>query len=135
MDAAVPLCLRIVAKTFERDLTHARHDPYAEHDIFGIGDLETDLGQRRICRAHHVGNDEHRAPAHRAPEQLSKFRVYLSWLRPIIRRPRFLFRWRADKSELLDTRDVVRIRPVQIRARNFLLVQLDQYVLLERLSD
>ena len=68
-------------------------------------------------------------------EQLPKFRICLGWVRPVVRRPGFLFCWCADKSELLDTRDVVRIRPVQIRARNFLLVQLDQDVLLERLSD
>ena len=33
------------------------------------------------------------------------------------------------ESELLDTRDVVRIRAMQIRAGNFLLVQLDQHSL------
>ena len=68
-------------------------------------------------------------------EQPPKFRICLGWVRPVIRRPGFLFCWCADKSELFDTRDVVRVRPVQIRARNFLLVQFDQHVLLERLSD
>ena len=73
MHATVPFRIRIIAEPFEGDFAHARHDPQAEHDIFGIGDLETDLGQRRIGRPHHVGNDEHRAPAHRALEQSRSF--------------------------------------------------------------
>ena len=135
MHTAVPFRSRIVAEAFERDLAHARHNPQTEHDIFGIGDLEADLGQRRICRAHDVGNDEHRAPAHSAREQLPKFRICLGWVRPVIRWAGFLFRWCADKSELLDARHVVRIRPVQIRPRNSLLVEFHQHILVDRLTD
>ena len=119
--AAVPLRTRIVTKPFECDLAHAGHDPQTQHDVFGIGDLETDLGQRRIRRAHNVGNDEHRAPAHRALKQSFKFRIGLGWVSPVVGWPGFLFRWCADKSELLDTSDIVRIRPMKIRVRDFLL--------------
>jgi len=58
--------MRIVAEPFERDLAHARHDSHAKHDILGIGDLASDFGQGRIRRAHHVGNDKHRAAVHSA---------------------------------------------------------------------
>ena len=34
----------MIAEPFECDLAHARHNAQAEHDIFGIGDLQTDFG-------------------------------------------------------------------------------------------
>ena len=82
--------------------------------------------ERRIRRTHDVGNDEHRATLHRAFEHAVEFRVGLGRIGPIVRRTRFLLRRRADEGELLDPRDIVWIRAMQIRAGNLLLVQLDQ---------
>src|ERR1043166_9998576 len=135
MDAPVPFRIGIVAEPFYGDLAHAGHDSQAEHDIFGVGDLETDRGQRRVGRAHDVGNDEHGASTHRTLEQPPKFRRRLVWIRPVIGWPDFLFCWCAYKSELLDTSDVVWARPVKMRVRNFLFIQFDQDALLEGLSD
>ena len=123
----------LVAELIERDLAHARHDPHVQHDVDRVGDLEADLGQRRTGRAHEVRHDVHRAPAHRAFEQAVQLRIHLRRLGPVVRRPGFLLRRRADEGALLDARDVVRIRAMEIAARKFLLVQLDQHVLLERL--
>ncbi len=117
MHAAIPFRLRIAAEPLDRDLPHARHDSHAEHDVYGIGDFESDFRERRIRRPHDVGHDKHGAPAHRALEQAVQFRICLGRLRPIVRRARFLFRRRADQGELLDPGDVVRIRAMQIRAR------------------
>src|SRR5437016_886814 len=47
----------------------------------------------------------------------------------------FCLRRRANEGELLDPCDVVWIRAMQIRAWGFLLVQLDQYLLFQRLRD
>ena len=44
----------------------------------------------------------------------------------LIGRAGFLFCRRADESELLDPRDIVRIRAMQIGTGHFLLVELDQ---------
>src|SRR5205814_4795291 len=41
MHPAVPFCFRVVAEPFDRDLPHSSHDSHAEHDIFGIRDLES----------------------------------------------------------------------------------------------
>ena len=117
--AAVPFRVRVFAEPLHRDFSHARHDPHAEHDVDGIGDFEADFGERRIRRPHDVGNDEHRPPAHRAFQQAVKFRVGFRGLGPVIGRAGFLFRRRADESELLDPRDVVRIRAMQIGAGSF----------------
>jgi hypothetical protein len=43
MYPAVPFRLRVAAKPLDRDLPHSGHDSHAEHDIFGIRDLESNL--------------------------------------------------------------------------------------------
>jgi hypothetical protein len=43
MHPAVPFRLRIAAKPFDRDLPHSSHYSHAEHDIFGIRNLESNL--------------------------------------------------------------------------------------------
>ena len=122
MHAAVPLRVWIVPEPFHSNLTHACHDPHIQNDIFRIGNLEADLGQRRIRRPHDIGNDKHRASAHRAFQQTAKFRVRFAGLRPIVGWTCFFFRRRADERELLYPRHVVWIGAMQIRVRNFLLV-------------
>ena len=109
MHAAVPFRFWVVAEPFDRDRPHARHDAHAEHDINRIGDFKSDLGQRRIGRAHDVGNDEHGAAAHRAFEQIRAVSNRSLPARPIVRRTGFFLRRRANESELLDPRDVVRV--------------------------
>ena len=117
------------------DVAHARHDAHAEHDVDRVGNFEADFGQRRIRRTHDVGNDEHRPPLHRALQHAVEFCVSLGGLGPIVRRAGFFFRRRADERELLDARDIVWIRAMQIRARNFLLVQLQDHALLLRFAE
>ena len=133
MHPTVPFCVAIVAEPLDRNFAHARHDAHAENDIFRIGNFETDFRERRIGRAHNVGNDEHGASAHRAFQHCLQLQVHLRRLRPVIGRTGFLFCRCANESELLDARDVVRIRAMQIRVRNLLLIQLDQHILLKRL--
>ena len=64
-----------------------------------------------------------------------KFRISFRRFRPIVGRTGFFFGRRADESELLDPRDVVWIRAMQIGMRNFFLVQLDQHILLARFRE
>ncbi len=120
---------RIVAEPFDGDLAHPRHDSHTEHDVNRIGDFKADFGQRRIGRSHDVGNHKHGAAAHRAFEQAVQFRIRFRRFGPIVRRSGFFFCRRANESELFDPGNVVWIRAMQIRTRNFLSVQLDQHVL------
>src|SRR4029077_2308596 len=71
----------------------------------------------------------HRAATHRAFQKATEFGVSLSRLGPVVRRSRFFFGRRANESELLDARNVVWIRPMQIGVRDFFLVKLDQHIL------
>ncbi len=135
MHAAVPFRIWIIAKSFDRDLTHARHDPHIKHNIFRIGNLEADFRQRRIRRAHDVGNDKQRASSHRAFQKAAKFGVRFSRLRPIVGGTGLFLRRRTDERELLDSCDVVWIGAMQMRTRNFLLIEPDQKILFKRFTD
>src|SRR5439155_20926832 len=64
-----------------------------------------------------------------------KLRIRLCGLARIICRPGFILCWGAEKGELLHASDSVSIGAMQIGARNFVLVQLNQDVLLKRLSN
>ena len=135
MHTPVPFRGRIVAESLDRDRAHARHDSHAEHDVNRISDFKTDFGKRRITRSHDVGNDEHGPSAHRTFQKPMKFCISFPRLRPIISRAGFLFRRRANECELLDARDVVWVRTMQIGTRNVLIVQFDQHIVTRRLFE
>ena len=44
VDAAIPFHGRIIAKPLDRHISHAGHDPHAEHDVNRIGDFKADFG-------------------------------------------------------------------------------------------
>ena len=123
MSSAIPFALGIVSQSLYRDGTHPRHDPHAQDDVDRVGNFEADFGKRRIRRPHDIRDDEHRAAFHRAPQQAVQLRVGLGGRGPVVRRAGFFFCRRADESELLDPRHVVRVRAMQIGARLFLFVQ------------
>ena len=135
MNSAVPFRVRITFEPLGCDRAHPRHYLHAEHDVNGIGYFEADFCERRSRRSHKVGNDEHRTPAHRALEHALQFAVGRARFGPVVGWSRFFFRRRANQRELLDARNVVRIRTMQIGARHFLLVQLDQHLLTARFSE
>ena len=61
----------VLLQRVHRDLAHARRDAQIGDDVGAIGDLDADLGVRRASGTHQVGHDVHRAPAHRAVEELA----------------------------------------------------------------
>ena len=50
----------------ERGLAHAGHDPHADRDVGGVGELHADVGDGRAERAHRERHDVHRAAPHGA---------------------------------------------------------------------
>ncbi len=116
-----------VAELVERGLAHPRHDSHVQHDVEAIGQLDANLRQRRPERAHHVGQDVHRAPAHRAVEPSAQLRVSLDRVGPVVSRPRINFVRRTNEGQLFGACDVVGVRSMQVAARAFLLIQFDEY--------
>ena len=112
-----------VAEHVERDATHAGHDPHVEHDVDAVGQLDADLRHLRAGRSHDVRHDVHRAALHRAVEELAELGVGLAGRHPVVGGAGLVLCRRADERELLDARDVVRVRAVQVAAGELLLVQ------------
>ncbi len=134
MRSAIPFRLRFGLEQVERHLPHAGHDPHAQDNVDGIGDLKPDLGQRRPGRPHDVGNDEEGSTPHRALEHLVQPGVGLARVGPVVGRAGFLLCRGADESELFHPGDVVRMGAVQVGPRFFLLVKLEQGALEAGLS-
>ena len=106
----------VVRDALERGAAGASHDQHVEHDIGAVGDLDAAARQRRVERPHAVGDDVKRALAHAAAEQLAHLGVRLLRIHPVIVRAGILLRARADVGEMLDPRDIVRRRAVQVTA-------------------
>ena len=113
---------------------HARHDAHVEDDVDAVGQLEADLRELRALWPHDVRHDVHRAALHRAVEQLADLRVGLGGVHPVVGGARLVLGGRADEGEVLDARDVVRVRAVQVAARELLLVERLEDLQLHRLG-
>ena len=114
------------------DIAHARHDAHAERDVNGVGEFDSHFRHWRTRRAHQVGHDVHRAAAHPAGTQGAQLVIHLGRMRPVVRRSRFFAAGCANESRLFGTRDVIRVRAMQITAGKLFLVQADQDALRDR---
>ena len=110
----------------ERGRTHPRHELHVRRDVGAVRDLHPAARVGRVDRAHAVGNDVHRPPAHGAGEQ----RVHLAAggrrRHPVIVGTRVFLIVSTNKSQVLDTGDVRCIRAVQVAARKSRFVELEQ---------
>jgi len=107
-------------------LAHAGHDAHVGHYIGAVGDLHAATRERRVDRAHAVGNDIHRAAAHGAGEQRVDLRVGLRGRHPMIVGTGVLFFRRAHESEVFDARHVRGVRTMQVATRMLLAIQREQ---------
>ena len=112
-------------------LAHARHDAHVDDDVGRIGDLDADLADGRIQRAHREGNHIHRAALHAALEQSEQLLLHLDGIGPMIRRPGFVLGLRADERPVLHARHVAGMRAGQIRAGALLFIELDERAALD----
>src|SRR5699024_4683240 len=90
--------------------SHTCHDPHGHHDVGGVGDLDTELGDVAAEGAHAEGDDVHRAPAHGASENFVEGGAHRVRGDPVVGRARVLFAFGADEGAVLHTRDVARVR-------------------------
>ena len=105
------------AERVQRAPAHARHDAHAHGDVRRVGQLHADVALVRAERTHREGHHVHRAPAHRACEQLVERLAHLRRVAPVVRRAGLLLGRRADERAVLDARDVPGIRQRQIGVR------------------
>ena len=101
----------------ERRLAHASHDPHVHRHVGRVGELHAHVALVRAQRPHRERHDIHRAPLHRAFEQIAQHLPHLSRVAPVVRRPRRLLGGRADERAVLHARHIGRIRQRQIGVR------------------
>ena len=97
-------------KDREHVFAHARHDAHIDNDISRIGDLDTDLGNRRADRPHRERNHVHGATLHAAFEQAVQGSAHFFRVFPIVGRAGIFLLFGADESAVFDACDVRRVR-------------------------
>jgi hypothetical protein len=110
----------------QRLVAHARHQAHVHDYIRAIGDFYAAAGERRIDRAHAVGDHIHGPAAHRAGEQCIDLAVGLLRIHPMIVGAGVFLRLSAHEGQVLDSRHVGGVGAVQITIRVGLLVELDK---------
>ena len=107
VDAGHPLA---VAEDVERLLAHAGHDPHADGDVGGVGQLHADVGDGGAERAHRERHDVHGAALHRirCRASCSSARISSGW-RQLLLGPASPLVGGADERAVLDAGDVARV--------------------------
>ena len=116
----------IAAEHVEDGLAHAGHGLHVGDDVGGIGDFETDMGDRRTERAHREGDDVHRTTLHAALEQAIQGFTHLGRFFPVIGRAGVFLLGGANVGAVFDAGDVGRVGESQVGIRTLGFVELDQ---------
>ena len=114
------------AELVQNGFAHARHDAHVDDDVGRVGNFNADFADGRIQRPHRERDDIHRAALHAALEPLEHRFFHLGRIGPVVRRPGFFLRFRADERPVFHARHVARMRPREIRAGALFFVQLDE---------
>ena len=117
----------------ERDLAHPGHDPHVQDDVDRVRELDAEHRERRIRRAHEVGDDVHRSSLHRAVVDRRELAARFLGLHPVVRRARLGLRRRAHERQLLGPGDVVRVRARVVGAWALVGIQRDEHAAGDRL--
>ena len=104
----------------------AGHDQHVDGDVGAVGDLDAAARERRVDRAHAVGNHVQRASAHAPAEQLTHLGMRGLRFHPVVVRAGVVLRAGADVGQVLDPRHVGRIGAVQVAVRIGLRIELEQ---------
>ena len=119
----IAAAVELVLKTLENLLTHDGHDAHVGHHISGVGNLDTDLGQGGIQRAHAEGDDVHGTALHGTIEVGVEDGAHLSRGLPVVGGTGVLLLLGADERTLLNASHVRRSRTSQEAAGALLGVQ------------
>src|SRR5229473_4882794 len=110
----------ILTKRVKHSRSNSRHNVHVGYDVWRIGDLNSNLRNRRANWSHAVGNHIHGAPDHGARVQTLQRLPHLCRIFPVIRGTRILLASRADESPVFDSRYIGRIRSHQDAVRPLL---------------
>jgi hypothetical protein len=114
---------------------HARHQTHIDDYVRAIGHFDAATCIRRADRAHTIRDDIHRASTHRALEERVHLTMRLIGGHPIVIRPRRFFRASANEREMFYSRNVGRMRSMQIAAWMSVFVELYKTATREKLGD
>ena len=108
----------VLLDAFERRFADPRHQIHVRDDVGAVGDLDAAACIRRVDRPHAIRDHVHRAAAHAAREARLHERLRLGRRLPVVVRASVGGVLRADEGQVLDARDVLRIRAMQVAARD-----------------
>ncbi len=94
------------AEFFPDAAAHVGHGAHADNDVRGIGDFDTDEGERGIRWPHAEGDHVEGAALHAATELLPEFCLHFGWCHPVVGRPGFGASPGADEGAFLDAGNV-----------------------------
>ena len=110
---------------------HAGHDAHVHDHVRRIGNLDSDLADRRVQRAHGERNHVHRAALHATLEQAEQLLLHLGGVGPIVGRPGLVAGFRANEGAIFHAGDVARVRTGEIGAGPLLFVEFDERAALD----
>ena len=100
---------RVVAEAGQRLRAGAGHDVHRGDDVGRVGDLDAELRHLGGERAHAVGDDVHRAAAHRPAVEVGHQDLHLVRGHPVVGDAGVALVHRADVGAVLDPGDVGRV--------------------------
>ena len=103
-----------VAQRLHDGCADAGHDRHIQHNIYRIGQFDTDFCKLRADYPHRIGDDVHLASLHRAVEQFAQLFIALGGRHPVVEVAGVLLFSRTDIGTPFDTRDVVHRGTVKI---------------------
>ncbi len=121
----------VLLDAFECRFADPRHQIHVRDDVGAVSDLDAAACVRRVDRPHAIRDHVHRAAAHAAREARLHERLRLGRRLPIVVRTGVGGVLRADVGQVLDARDVLRMRAMQVAARVGALIQLEQRAVVE----
>jgi len=124
----------VVAEGVEHGSAHPGHDLHVHRHIGRVGDLHTDLRDRRADRTHAEGDHVHRAPLHRAGEQLLQDLLHLVGIGPVVGGSGVGASAAADVGAILDASDIAGVGPGEEAVRPVLVVQASERAGLDEFS-
>ncbi len=101
----------------------ARHDRHIQHNVGAVRNLDAAARQRRVDRAHAVGDDVQGPLMHTATEQVPHLDVSFLRIHPMIVRAGVVLGARADVGQMLDAGDVAGVRAGEMAAGEEVLVE------------
>ena len=115
------------AERVENGAADARHDAHIGDNVWAVGDLHADLGDRAAYGPHRERDHVQGATLHRARKQSAQGGAHFVGVFPVVGRTGVLLPARADERAVLDARDVGRIGARKIRIRPARRIERDEH--------